>query len=88
MTSEIKEAKSFLSDAEESAGTSNGRVLNHLAQTHALIAVAEQLRIANLVQLMIVSADTTCIDAIYTTVQGGRWKLRPGIAEALGIEES
>lgn len=88
MTSEIKEAKSFLSDAEESAGTSNGRVLNRLAQTHALIAVAEQLRIANVIQLMNVSEDTACIDAIYMTAQGGGWKLRPEIAEVLGIEES
>jgi hypothetical protein len=49
--------------------------------------MAEQLRIANLIQLMNVSEDTACIDAIYMAAQGGGWKLRPEIAEALGIKE-
>jgi len=60
-----------------------------LAQTHAILAIAEQLRIGNLIALATrapMSGDGDGIRAIY--VDEDEYAIRPEVAEALGIEQS
>lgn len=74
----------------ENCGTDEESPLNvSLAQTHALLAVVEQLRIGNLLALATrapMSGDGDGILAIY--VDEDEYAIRPEIAEALGIEQS
>ena len=72
-----------------------------LAQVHATLAVAEQLRIANLIALGSIGsahrvlADQVSADAAKTLAEvhahetpevGGWWQLRPDIATRLGLD--
>ena len=79
----------------------DGITPNHVAvaQVHATLAVAEQLRIANVIELARVETEndatpTSALDTIYSREETTGWNAgvklhtRPGIAAALGLEET
>lgn len=55
------------------------------AHAHATLALVEQQRIANLIDLYHQHADRETREALWTIEEGDRWSLRPEIASALGI---
>lgn len=75
----------------ENCGTDDESPLNvSLAQTHALLAIAEQLRAANLIALWN-AKDESNAAAIFDEDQELNWPwgiLAAQISEALGIEQS
>jgi HEAT repeat protein len=74
------------------AGEAN-KILRHAvtstskAQVHAILAVAEQARIANLVAMLTEDSSGAVERALVEKVDG-KWQLRPDIAAALGLDQS
>ena len=84
----IEEAKSVLTEiyGEQIVSLDRANVDAQVSQAQALIAIAEQLRISNLIALDAV--DATCSSLYnYEDTQFGRMVIKPDIAEALGIKE-
>ena len=86
-----KEAANIIEQVKDYGEVGSESDLNvSLAQTHALLAIAEQLRAANLIALGNAEYKSSA-DAIFDEDQELNWPwgiLAAQIAEALGTEES
>lgn len=93
MTNHIKEALTALSELETLTknapnGIKHSYDIADKAQTHALLAIAEQLRIMNLIKMdEVVVREGAQIGPLLYMPGNKPDHLRPDVAEALGIKE-
>jgi hypothetical protein len=89
MTNHIEEAISELDASEHLTGYEKLAACHmDSAQTHALIAIAEQLRIINLIKMnKVVVREGAQIGPLLYMPGNKPDYLRPDVAEALGIKE-
>ena len=81
MSEHVEVAKECLGNASMMSSYNASQSALAVAQGHATLALVEQQRIANLIELSGPGGDHVAFKGIYT---GG--KFRPEIAQALGIE--